>query len=231
MISQKEIFKSGEGDCWFRRNKRNLKQLKNDKDIILKIIKSIELFPKKVLEIGCSDGVRLEIIRKTYKAECYGIDPSSEAIAEGKKRFQKISLMVGTADDLPFDANFFDLIIFGFCLYLCDRNDLFKIAYEADRCLINKSFLIIQDFFPSFAYKNHYAHRDGVYSYKMDYSRMFTWNPVYTEISKTIYSHTGYALRDIPDEKLAIIILRKHEQFAYPEKPFGCNAFSNLRTS
>jgi len=220
MTSQKEIFKASEGDHMFLRNKERLNSPSKEDDKIINLIKSIELIPKRVLEIGCGGGHRLEIMRLVFQADCYGIDPSTKAIDDGKSRYPNISLQVGTADNLPFDADSFDMIIFGFCLYLCDRKDLFKIAYEADRCLKNKGTLIIKDFYPPFAYKNKYSHRDGIYSYKMDYSMMFKWNPAYAEVSKIVLSHSGFALRDVPDEKLAIVVLRKNEQYAYPEEPF-----------
>ncbi|MCF6296411.1 MAG: class I SAM-dependent methyltransferase [Flavobacteriaceae bacterium] len=215
---QKDIFSTSEGDEWFNRNLNSIVEQKNDK--IVQIIKSIELFPQKVLEIGCSSGERLELIRNTFGSECYGIDPSSKAIEDGNKKHHEVSLSVGTADYLQFEDNSFDTIIFGFCLYLCDRKDLFKIAYEADRCLKNKGTLIIKDFQPTFAYKNKYSHFKGVYSYKMDYSKMFKWNPAYTEVANVVFSHSGFELRDIPDEKIAIVVLRKNEKFAYPEEPF-----------
>jgi ubiquinone/menaquinone biosynthesis C-methylase UbiE len=160
------------------------------------------------------------MIRKFFQAGCNGIDPSYKAIKDGKSRYPNISLQVGTADELPFDDDSFDMIIFGFCLYLCDRKELFKIAYEADRCLRDKGTLIIKDFYPPFAYKNKYSHHDGIYSFKMDYSRMFTWNPAYAEVAKIVFSHSGFALRDLPDEQLAVVVLRKNEQHVYPEEPF-----------
>jgi len=220
MVKQKEIFKASEGDQWFQRNKNLLNSASGEDDEIVKIIKSLELFPKKTLEIGCSEGHRLGIISKAFKADCYGIDPSSIAINNGKRIYPNIALQVGTADELPFDDNSFDMIIFGFCLYLCDRDDLFKIAYEADRCLQNKGALIIKDFYPPFPYKNKYSHHEGIYSYKMNYSHMFTWNPAYSEISEIVFSHSGFAGRDLPDERLAIILLKKNMEYAYPEEPF-----------
>jgi len=223
MMTQKEIFRIGEGDRWFDRNRKSASPGEDTEDKVIHLIKYNELFPKRVLEIGCSNAQRLELIRNAYQAECYGIDPSSNAIEDGKNRYPKISLQVGTADVLPFDTGSFDMIIFGFCLYLCDRKDLFKIAYEADRCLENEGSLIIKDFYPPFAYRNRYSHYDGVFSYKMDYSRMFAWNPAYAEISKIVFTHSGFTLRDVPDEKVAIIVLRKNEQHAYPTEPFHEN--------
>ena len=46
--------------------------------------------------------------------------------------------------------------------------------------LKNNGNLFIRDFNPNFAYKNEYSHCKEIYSYKMKYRNMFTWNPVYT---------------------------------------------------
>jgi ubiquinone/menaquinone biosynthesis C-methylase UbiE len=170
----------------------------------------------RILEIGCSNGSRLELIKeKLIEAECFGIDPSVEAIEVGKKN-NSLNLQVGTADCLPFADDFFDIILFGFSLYLCDRNDLFKIAYEADRCLCDNGHLIIKDFQPPFPYMNRYKHFEGISSYKLDYSRMFSWNPVYTEIFNVVFTHQECIPVKIPDERVGVKILLKNSKYAYP---------------
>lgn len=227
MKSQKMIFKFSEADAWFNRNKVTYSSTANDESQIVEVIREIELMPERVLEIGCSNGFQLQFIEREFGCKCYGIDPSPDAIQDGIKTYPNLHLKTGTADNLPFEDGFFDTIIFGFCLYLCDREDLFKIAYEADRCLQNKGSIIIKDFFPPFPYKNSYSHYDGVFSYKMNYGRMFTWNPAYTELVNVVFSHEGYNLRDIPDERISIIILRKNNEFAYPLMPFSNGFLQN----
>ncbi len=217
---QKSVFTISEGDRWFGRNRDWYESHVNKDDEIVQTLKFIELSPEKVLEIGCSNGAMLNLIKNAFGAKCWGIDPSNRAIEDGKRRFTDITFCAGTADSLPFEDNSFDTIVFGFCLYLCDRNDLFKIAYEADRCLMNEGTLIIKDFYPTFPYKNKYTHHQDMFSYKMDYSRMFRWNPAYTEVANIVFSHSGFALRDVPDEKVAVVVLRKSGQYAYPEEPF-----------
>ena len=209
---QKEKFSSSEGDEWFNRNIES----STESDKIVQLFKSIELFPKRVLEIGCSNGNSLNLMKDIFGSECWGMDPSSEAIKNGSEKYPDIHLSTGTADSLQFEDNSFDTIIFGFCLYLCDRNDLFKIAYEADRCLKDGGTLVIKDFYPTFPYKNNYSHLDSVYSYKMDYSKIFKWNPSYAEVANIVYTHSGFGLVNVPDEKISITVLRKNEQFAYP---------------
>jgi len=220
MKSQKEIFKATEADQWFNRNKESYEKTKNENGIIIQTLKEIEIVPKQVLEIGCSNGAKLNKIQKAFGSECFGVDPSAKAIELGKNEFPNISLQIGTADLLPFDNNKFDVIIFGFCLYLCDRADLFKIAYEADRCLSDQGYLVIVDFYPPFPYKNTYTYKEGVYSYKMNYSKLFSWNPTYNEINNTVFSHSGFSKRHIPNEKVALTILNKREEFAYPIDPY-----------
>src|SRR5205809_61585 len=134
-MSQKDVFLASEGDRYHQRNKHKLTLggPKATGDRVLSSVKALNITPASVPEIGCANGWRLELFRSIYDATCVGIDPSAEAIAEGSATFPKIRLQRGTADSLPFDARSFDLVIFGFCLYLCDREHLFRIAAEADR--------------------------------------------------------------------------------------------------
>jgi ubiquinone/menaquinone biosynthesis C-methylase UbiE len=222
MKTQKEIFKSTEGDEWFNRNKTSYGR--TSENLIVDLLKRIELTPKSVLEIGCSNGFRLNQLKEEFGCRCFGIDPSSKAIKDGTTRYPGITLGVGTADDLHYDNDSFDTVVFGFCLCLCDRKDLFRIAYEVDRVLQNEGTLVIADFFPPFPFKNRYSHYEGIYTYKMDYGRMFTWNPAYTVVANVVYSHSGYKLRDVPNERVATLVLRKNEQYAFPEEPYRNHA-------
>jgi len=166
-----------------------LKEETNDQ--IINSMTYLGIKPRTVLEIGCSDGWRLEIINRKYKAKCYGIDPSEKAIMEGRENYPSLNLEKGTAENLPYKNNQFETVILGFCLYLCDRDDLFKIACEVDRVLKNNGCIIILDFNTPFAYRNNYIHFTGLYTYKMDYAKMFSWNPYYTVFFKKIFPMTA----------------------------------------
>jgi len=219
-LEQKKIFLSSEGDQYFHRNREAYDSLDNG-DELVELLKYIELNPGNILEVGCSNGFRLNILKKAFPdSRCYGVDPSSEAISAGSTLFQDLSLSVGTADSLNFDDNSFDTIIFGFCLYLCDRKDLFKIAFEADRCLSDNGIVVIKDFYPPCPYMNSYCYADGVNSYKMDYSSMFKWSPAYNEIANIVFTHSGFDGIDNPDERVALTVIKKNEIAAYIEDPF-----------
>jgi len=222
--NQKEIFLGSEGDRFYERNRAKLEALDEtaEKDQVLASLRRLDLSPSSVLEIGCSNGWRLEAIRRTWNPRCSGIEPSPLAIERGQEIFPDLDLRVGTANELPFSNDLFDLVILGFCLYLCDRKDLFRIASEADRVLRNEAHLAILDFHPPFAYRNSYAHRSGIYAYKMDYSKMFSWNPAYTVISVDIFNETDRKMPiDDPDQRLSVTILRKNSETAYATNPWA----------
>lgn len=221
MRSQKEHFLKSEGDNYYLRNKTkaNKEQIKKN-DSLMVFLKTIGFSPKNVLDIGCGNGELLNRIKNEHKAMYWGIDPSSMAIKDAKTRFPKISFQVATADYLPFKDGQFDVIFFGFCLYICDRNDLFKIAYEADRCLLNGGMIIINDFFPDFPYKNYYKFNKDVFSYKMDYSKMFKWNPFYNEIASIRVNSNSSDLRDVLDNKEGFVALKKNDLNAYILEPY-----------
>lgn len=184
--------------------------------MVVNVLRNLEIAPTRVLEIGCSNGTRLNDIQSAFGSKCFGIDPSDGAVAEGNQEFPGLDLHVGTAESLPFADDAFDLVIFGFCLCYCDRSDLFKVAMEADRCLSNNGHLVVLDFLPPFPYRNTYAHKEGMYVYKMDYSHLFEWNPAYNRVNRVILGHAESAARSIPDERIAVTVLHKSEKFAYP---------------
>jgi len=216
---QKNIFLSSEGNAWYRRNKSYLETLEPNNDAIFELLLERNIRPKRVLEIGCANGRRLNNIQKVFNCECFGIDVSDEAIEDGKTNFPNVALNVAFAESLNYENDFFDVIIFGFCLYVCDREKLFKIAAEADRILKNKGVIIIKDFCPPFPYKNKYEHSKNMYSYKMDYCSMFTWNPAYTLTSSKVMAHNNTTEIELVDERVSLSLIFKNMDTAYQNTP------------
>ena len=219
-MKQEEEYTSNDADEWYLQNKEDLENKTEEKDNICNAINAIELKPKQILEIGCSCGYRLKWLFNRFNAECFGLDPSEIAITDGKKNRNDITLQVGYAKSLPFENNSFDLIIFGFCLYVCPRKDLFKVISEADRVLQDMGHIVIEDFYPPFPFKNKYKKKETGYSYKMDYSELFVCNPAYTASYRIVTTQQG--LKDVsnPNERISAIILQKDSISAYPENPF-----------
>lgn len=216
MKSQSDIFFEGEGDKWFDRNASISAPSQKD-DPVIEFIEKQELHPTSILEIGCANGHRLEALRTRFNAACTGVDVSEKAINEGSRLFPELDLKVAKAGDTQLDSEAYDLVIFGFCLYLCDRHDLFKIAYEADRLLRSDGYIVIYDFHTPTPYKNQYAHLEGLFSYKMDHSKLFTWHPQYTLFAMDMITHSDRSLRKNTDERVAISLLYKALDSGFPE--------------
>jgi ubiquinone/menaquinone biosynthesis C-methylase UbiE len=209
---QKEEFNSELGEWYSRRlievgsSKKRIGQ-----EQIITMINTLPECPKRILEIGCGTGWRLNELSEIYQCEGVGIDPSSHAIEAAKKtstRISKLQFEVATADLLPFSENSFDLVFFGFSLFLCDRKDLFKIASEADRVLSDNGYLMILDF-NTFKPLKRKFYNSKLFSYKMDYSKLFCWNPVYTLMSFTSLSHHSNRLCSDIDERIGLHLIKK----------------------
>lgn len=230
-MDQKLDFLAGEGDKWYERNILQLdKEAMNDLVFLDKYLfnQNINTF----LEIGCSSGYKTLQLAKRLKASAFGIDPSKKAIAKAKAMAKQINssnphlpvsnFSVGTADDLQFENSYFDLIYFGFCLYLVDRELLPTVIAEADRCLKSPNykrkkgarngegggFLAVLDFDPITPYANVYKHKTGLHSFKDDYSSYFT-NKGYKILAKESYDRNKIGLATSIDNRTSITLLQK----------------------
>jgi SAM-dependent methyltransferase len=208
MTSQKDVFLETEGDAWFKRNAAALDSRDWAADPICVQLAKIEAGQAlKVLEIGCGDGARLSYLRSRANHRVSGIDPSASAVARAVQR--GIDARRATADRLPFDDASFDVVIFGFCLYLCDDSDLFRIAAEADRVLADPGWLLILDFDARGPVYRPYHHAPGLVSRKMDYRSLFAWHPAYTLADYQKFHHVSKQWTDDPDEWVSLAALRK----------------------
>jgi ubiquinone/menaquinone biosynthesis C-methylase UbiE len=211
-VKQKEIFLQSEGDAWFTRNQQGvaIRKLPDDDAVLKELLDFLPVNARaglKVLEVGCGDGTRLAWLKNNLNSDCFGIEPSAKAVLAA--RAKGINAQQGTADELRFENQSFDIVIFGFCLYLCDREDLFRIASEADRVLRSPGWLVVMDFYSSLTKARTYHHRPGVQSYKMDYRTLFTWHPDYECMTHKVRHHSEASYTDAQDEWVAVSVLRK----------------------
>jgi SAM-dependent methyltransferase len=213
--SQKDVFLGGEGDAWYGRNLQHLRE--PGSDLVLTTLDGIGIAPKSVLEIGCANGYRVARICERFGAAGFGIEPSGEAVADGRQRFPKLSLEVGTADALPFADGQFDLVVFGFCLYLVDPRLHFRCVAEADRVLADGGLLVIYDFIEPAPYHNAYTHLPGVRSHKMEFSRFFLASPAYRLLRRNMAGLEQGAPK--PDQAVGVDVLAKNHATAFPPNP------------
>lgn len=198
-MKQADVFLESEGNRWFERN--------GDKPHVDPVTHCIAAHirkrPNRVLEIGCSDGWRLEKIRDVYSCEIMGVEPSVAAgIAAAKRR---VPVVQSTASSLAVSGEF-DLIIYGFCLYLTDPSDWLLIAAEGDRVLATGGHIIIHDF-PGVdgVHGVPYKHDPRITSWHYDWGDLWLAHPAYQTIHRHWTAGDGH-----PDQQM-ITILRKNE--------------------
>jgi len=217
-MNQNEIFSNSEGDAWFKRNQDNITSINSvfqstDINYAVDVLTPFSERIHRILEIGCSNGIKLETLCLQLNAIGVGIDPSSLAVQKGNEREKKadITLLVGTGEKLPplcADQSF-DFVYFGFCLYLFDRNTLLQSLAEVDRVLKPGGFLMITDFDPGFKCKKPYKHFEDVFSYKQDYSSFYTESGLYYRMCKKSFSHGAPIFNELPSERISTNILYK----------------------
>lgn len=207
---QREIFLTTEGDEYFKRNEKyNPDEFVKDDPVC----KSIEDIAKHmnvkaaVVEVGCSDGRRLKALGEKYDWKYQGVEPSTDALQKGKS--YDIDILKGSAEELPIKDKSVDILIYGFCLYLCDREELFKICAEGNRVTKDKSWIIIHDFWAKADIANDYHHRAGIKSYKTRPEEMFSWHPNFTLMDARIRDISSHNYTDNPDNWVQTSVLRK----------------------
>ena len=210
--SQDNIFADFEGDRWFDRNNPRAEKFDPQVDPVCKLIELYSLKPRKVIDVGAANGVRLEAIRERYQSNVFAVDVSNKALADGKSKFPYIKFIRGVAHAIP-TKEFFDLVIINFVFHWIDRSNLLRSVGEIDRVVMDGGFLVIGDFYPSNFTKVRYHHLpDGeVYTYKQNYAAIFVASGLYSHVCLLTGDHSsgGFEGQVSEDRRTGAWLLRK----------------------
>ena len=136
MKNQELAFRKSEGNKWFFRNLKKLEENSIEISLLCNWLMPFQNDINNILEIGSGAGNKLAQLCWQLNASGQGVDPSKTAVDFANKKYnQKCSYTVATADDLSFFKNKFDLVHFGFCLYLVSRNKINDVIKQADKLL------------------------------------------------------------------------------------------------
>lgn len=202
------------GDAWHMRNVNKLDPDKPDR--VVQALLDNDIIPKRVFEVGCGNGWRLAKMAETFGCECWGGDVSQEALFDGDTKYgslnPKIELRWREAKRLTHvPTEGFDLVVYGFCLYMCKPEDLAKITAEGDRILKNNGYLVVYDFLPDFWHSRVYKHNPDTLIYKYDYAQLWLANPCYSMIARRTFAHEdGDEINN--NTRVSVAILKKRTQ-------------------
>lgn len=84
--------------------------INNFYNTLLQLVKPLEV--RRVLDTGCGEGFSLnKLSEEKIAASLQGIDNSKEAISLGKKLFPNLKLQLGSIYELPYEDDYFDLVL------------------------------------------------------------------------------------------------------------------------
>ena len=138
-----KLAKNWDFDYWDgdrRINYGGYKYIKNRwNSVINKLIKHYNLpLDSKILDIGCGKGFLLyDFLKLRPKSNINGIDISNYALKNCKPEIRG-NLKIGNATELPWEDNYFDLVISINTLHNLHTYDLEKALFEMERVGINK---------------------------------------------------------------------------------------------
>jgi SAM-dependent methyltransferase len=218
LVLQDSLFSDYEGDRWFERNCRALNAFDPSADLPLKLISLYGLTPERVLEIGAANGFRLAAIHKRTSAEAVALEPSAQAVLNGKASFPFITFIRGTASAVPLRDSF-DLVIVNFVFHWIDRRSLLRAVAEVDRLVSDGGYLLIGDFHPANQLQVRYHHlkTEEVFTYKQNYAATFLASGLYHPVSLLTAHHANKELqaRVAESERIGTWLLRKELQGHY----------------
>lgn len=217
---QTDIFSSGEGDNWYRRNRSSM-AVAETKDRVMRMIAAAAAEGAQfhsVCELGCAKGWRLAALREQLPdlERVAGSDVSAHAIVDGKSSWPEIELTVGSLDEPNIEGTF-DLVIVSFVFHWVARQRLAKSIAAVDSLVADGGALIIADFLPDAPCARIYHHRKegDVYTYKQDYPAGFVDLGTYCREREEIFAHSGAAEPVDEQDRAACVMLRKSVT-AYP---------------
>jgi SAM-dependent methyltransferase len=219
------LFQQSEGDAWFERNRAALGAAGEDWPVRLLSGLAPDSGIRNVLELGCSSGWRLDLLRRRLASQgirCVGVDASRGAVEYGRRQYPGLELHQGVLAQVPL-TEAFDAVIVHFVLHWVDRATLAASIAEIDRLVRDGGYLCVGDFLPDFQQRRAYHHLPGagVFTYKQDYAAIFESLGTYRTLSRVTFQHDDAAAPLAPaasdDRKVCTLLVKSLRGF-YPER-------------
>lgn len=175
--SQEEFWASGFGKNYTNRNRCNPAELDDlyEKTWGTSRSKMNDQFLKdlpieSILEVGCNSADQLGLLQSQGHKNLYGVEIQPYALEEARKVTKGLSLVRGSALDLPFKDSFFDMVFTSGVLIHIHPDDLPKVMSEIYRT--SKKYIWGYEFFnPEIVVINYRGNSDK--HWKGDYAKKY----------------------------------------------------------
>ena len=127
----------------------------------------------KILEIGSNIGNQLLVLQKMGFKNLFGLEPLEYAVELSKKRSIGINIIQGSAFDIPFKDNYFDLVFTSGVLIHINPKDIRKAMKEIYRCS-NKYIWGFEYFSEKYQEVNYRGEKNLLW--KADFPRLYIQN-------------------------------------------------------
>jgi pseudaminic acid biosynthesis-associated methylase len=94
-------------------------------------------FSMRILEVGSNLGVQLACLQRMGFTELYGIELQDYAVELSKSRTKSINIIKGSATDIPYKDQYFDIVFTSGVLIHIPPFDLNTVMSEIHRCTKN----------------------------------------------------------------------------------------------
>ena len=124
----------------------------------------------KILEVGCNVGLQLTMLQNMGFKNLYGIELLPYAVEAAKNQTKGINIIQGSAYDVPFKDNYFDLVFTSGLLIHIPPVNINLVINEMARC--TKRYIWAYEYYaPEYTAINYRGHNDLLW--KADFAEMF----------------------------------------------------------
>ena len=125
----------------------------------------------RILEVGCNVGNQLLLLKKMGYTNLWGMELQDYAVEIARKRASGINIAKGSAFDIPYKNNFFDLVFTSGVLIHISPDDIDKVLDEMYRCT-NKYIWGFEYYIPDGYQQVNYRGSDSLL-WKTDFAKLF----------------------------------------------------------
>lgn len=155
------------------------------------------------LEVGCNAGNQLALLQLQGFANLYGIDIQSDAVEKAKK-LKNIHIVKGSAFDLPFKDNYFDLVFTTGVLIHISPRDIKRVMKEIYR--VSKKYIWGFEYFSEeYQTIDYRGHKNRLW--KGNFSKLYLKNFPDLELVKERF----FTYSNNKDKVDVMFLLKKHK--------------------